>query len=365
MSSPTHIKEALEELGYQLSDSGAYWQANAAYRGGDSPTSIQIYKDSGVWIDYVERTAFSPFSELVKLSLGTGNDEEVSNFIKTHHISIEGGSNSGILGLSPTDICDDEKIFAESCLDGVLKEYSLYNKKGISSATLNNFQCGIEPSGDMEGRFVFPIFNKFGKIHGLSGRDISGRKKVKWKHLGSKTKWVYPYYASPRPDFFPVKEAIDNKKFVILVESIGDMLSLHERGYKNVLVTFGLSVSPSLICLLCSLNVERIIISLNNDSKGEQNRGHDACIVNYFRLLHYFDSENIIICLPCNNKNDFGEMDANDFKDWGKRLDHWTENQEEQTDYILKYFDDNLKRKLKNRKSIISKYQELKGFPHE
>jgi hypothetical protein len=359
MSAPTNIKDALEALGYELSDSGAYWQANAAYRGGDNPTSLQIYKDSGVWIDYVERTTFSPFFELVKLSLSTNNNEDVSNFIKTHHLSLADGSSS-LVGLSPTDIRDEEKIFPDSCLDNLSRDHSLYNEKGISSITLNNFQCGPVFSGDMEGRFTFPIFNKSGKIHGLSGRDISGRKKAKWKHLGSKTKWAYPYYASPQPDYFPTQEAIRIKKSVILVESIGDMLSLYERGYKNVLVTFGLSISPSLICLLCSLNVEKIIISLNNDSSENSNRGHDACIVNFFRLLHYFDYENIIICWPCNNKNDFGEMDSSDFSEWDNRVAHLTESQEEQIKYILKYFEENLKRKLKNRRSIISKYQELK-----
>ncbi|MBK27182.1 MAG: hypothetical protein CME70_24475 [Halobacteriovorax sp.] len=361
MNAPTNIKSALEALGYELSDSGAYWQANAAYRGGDSPTSLQIYKDSGVWIDYVERTSFSPFDELVRLSLSTNDSAEVSNFIKTHHISLSAGSPS-LVGLSPTDIRDDEKIFPESCLDGLSKDYSIYNEKGISNKTLINFQCGLISKGDMADRFVFPIFNKSGKIHGLSGRDITGRKKAKWKHLGSKTKWCYPYYTNPRSDFFPTQEAINRANSVILVESIGDMLSLHERGYKNVLVTFGLSISPSLICLLSSLNIDRIIISLNNDSKSGENRGHDASIVNFFRLLYYFDYENITICLPCNNKNDFGEMDSTDFSDWAKRLDHLCENQEEQIKYILKYFDENLKRKLKNRKSVIAKYQELKDF---
>ena len=361
MSNPTlHIREALESLGYTLSDSGAYWQANAAYRGGDTPTAVQIFIDSGGWIDYVERSTFSPFSELVKLSLGTDNPTDVKQFIETHNISSSSNLHSSLIGKAPPSISSSEKIFPNDCLDGLSKDYSFYNTKDISSSTLSNFSCGVSSSGDMFNRFVFPIFNKLGKIHGLSGRDISGKQSSKWKHMGSKSKWVYPYYLKPLSGDNPVQDAINKERAVILVESIGDMLSLYENGHRNVLVTFGLSISSSLICLLCALNVDKIIISLNNDSNGGNNRGHDAAIANYFRLLNYFDYEEVVICLPCNGKNDFGEMTPPDFRDWEERLNN--RDQEKQAKYIVEYFESNLKSKLKNRKSIIAKYNDLKKF---
>ena len=51
-------KEILENLGYKLSDHGSYWRTSALYRSGDNPTALQIYKDSGVWKDYVEDSIF-------------------------------------------------------------------------------------------------------------------------------------------------------------------------------------------------------------------------------------------------------------------------------------------------------------------
>ena len=68
---------------------------------------------------------------------------------------------------------------------------------------------------------------------------------------------------------------------MIFVESIGDLLNLNENGYHNVLVTFGLDISTKLICATLSLNLKSIIISLNNDSNSERNRGLEASVKNY------------------------------------------------------------------------------------
>ena len=49
-----NYKEVLENLGYRLKDHGSYWRTNAVYRSGDNSTALQIYKDTGVWKDYVD-----------------------------------------------------------------------------------------------------------------------------------------------------------------------------------------------------------------------------------------------------------------------------------------------------------------------
>jgi hypothetical protein len=36
------IKEVLEDLGYKLSDRGAYWQTNAIFRNGDTLRTINL-----------------------------------------------------------------------------------------------------------------------------------------------------------------------------------------------------------------------------------------------------------------------------------------------------------------------------------
>ena len=56
----------LRNLGYTLSDRGSYWQTSAIYRGGDNKTAISIYKDSGVWTDFVAGSVALPFELLLK-----------------------------------------------------------------------------------------------------------------------------------------------------------------------------------------------------------------------------------------------------------------------------------------------------------
>ena len=74
------IKQSLIDLGYKLSDRGAYWQTNAIFRNGDNKTAIQIYKDSGVWKDYVQGSKFSPFQRLVEITLGTNDPNEIKKY---------------------------------------------------------------------------------------------------------------------------------------------------------------------------------------------------------------------------------------------------------------------------------------------
>ena len=75
------IQNILESIGYNLSDRGEYWQCSALYRGGDNPNALQIYKDSGVWKDYVQDSGFMPFNALVEKTVGKVDCQNIlSNF---------------------------------------------------------------------------------------------------------------------------------------------------------------------------------------------------------------------------------------------------------------------------------------------
>ena len=83
------------------------------------------------------------------------------------------------------------------------------------------------------------------------------------------------------------------------------------------MVSFGLDISPKLLCLLIGLDIDRVIISFNNDSDKASNRGAIASVKNYLKLLSYFDVNKLSICLPV--KNDFGEMSSEDFSTWSNK----------------------------------------------
>ena len=97
------------------------------------------------------------------------------------------------------------------------------------------------------------------------------------------------------------------------------MLNLFEHGFKNVFVTFGLDVSPQLICHLMALNVGRVIISFNNDESKPLNAGLTGSLKTYLKLLNYFDVDKLYICLP--TKNDFGDMLSEDFTKWSSKCE--------------------------------------------
>ena len=330
--SPEDVESILVELGYDLQDRGSYWQTNALFRNGDNKTALQIYKNTGVWRDFVENTPPLPFQKLIETHLGTNDPTVIAPYLQ--------GSSSTAPYVAPPPKLSSEEIYEEDCLKKLFPHYSFYSRRGISSPLLKFLKAGLATEGQMYQRFVFPIYNEHRQIHGFSGRYMGTRQTApKWKHLGKKRNWIYPYYLEDNDGSFPVQEAIEENNAVILVESIGDMLNLWEHGYKNSLVVFGLDASPQLICHLMSLNVKQITISFNNDGSSSLNAGVLGSLKTYLKLLNYFDVERLRICLP--TKNDFGEMDAADFQTWNVKCSQW--NVQTQGRKILNYIEQGAK----------------------
>jgi len=333
------IESILNDLGYSLDDRGDYWQTNALYRGGDNRTALQIYKNTGVWKDYVQETGFLPFKALVEKSCEDLNKEDAEKLLKNL------GADNVETKHKPKVSHSIEEIYDESELEKLLPHYDFYNQRNISSSFLKKLKGGLSTQGQMYQRFVFPIYNEHQHIVGFAGRDMSGREgRPKWKHIGKKTKWIYPLY---HPNFY--KENWE-KNDIILVESIGDFLSLSENSTLKSLVTFGLDVSPSLINALISLNPKTIFLSLNNDSDSKENRGLNSSIKNYLKLLSYFDPDKIKICLP--TQNDFGDMSKDDFDCWFRKKENIS-NRSQKLD--IKSMAEDLNREGKISKNLFSK----------
>lgn len=305
------IQASLERLGYKLTSHGNHWRAPALYRNGNNPTALQIYKDTGIWKDFVENTAYLPFASLVEATLKTNDKAIVDSFLSL-------GASSAIPD-QPIKKMESEKIYEAELLDKLFPHYSFYEEKGIDSSILKFLRAGLATHGKLYQRFVFPIFNENFEIHGFSGRDmLNNPKRPKWKHIGRKSSWVYPFYVKGEQGGAGVKDEILKRKSVILVESIGDLLNLHQHGFKNVLVVFGLTLGSKLLSTLVALNLDKIYICLNNDKGNEINRGEQASAKMYLKLLNFFQKEKLFLNLPI--ENDFGEMNEEDFILWKKRF---------------------------------------------
>jgi DNA primase len=77
-----------------------------------------------------------------------------------------------------------------------------------------------------------------------------------------------------------------------------------ECGIDNVMVLFGTVISPKLVNYLVSLNVNRIIISLDVD---ENQAGQNGAQKTLDKLSKYFDDKNLIVA-PITGANDFNEL---------------------------------------------------------
>lgn len=310
------LKTSLESLGYNLKDYGSYWRTNALYRGGSNPTSVKIYKNSGVWTDFVANGAKSyPIQKLIQLTLNTNSPEVINKYVNF--------SADSTIQSVPKEKLEMEKIYPESILSNLLPHLDFYEKKKISKDTLNFYKCGYATSGQLFRRIVFPIYNSAGQIHGFSGRAVFWNKDSdfpKWKHIGKRADWVYPLNLK-RNSSLEVREAIEAKNSIVIVESVGDSMALFENGYKNNVVTFGLGISSKISSTLIALDPAKIIISSNNDSDSETNHGLISACKSFLQLSSIFDISKIEIRLPL--KNDFFDMhvamtegESNIFNEW-------------------------------------------------
>ena len=290
----------LESIGYTLIDCGDHWRTQALYRDGDNKTAVKIYKNTGVWMDFVENKGSKPFEALVKLT--------VKDLKKAEEL-IGKSSNDDSITYEPVEKIEMEKIYPKESLNKLFPNYHFYEKRKISKETQEIFQAGLAGVGKMYRRMVFPIYNEHNQIVGFSGRKVDDNNNYpKWKHIGRRNNWVYPAFNK----LTLVDEEIEKHKEVILVESIGDALALYEQNIKNVLVIFGLSVNNNIINYLSGKSISHIYISTNNDKNSRENRGFIAAMKSFLKLTSYFDLNSLSVKFPPKPYNDFGDAHLDD-----------------------------------------------------
>jgi len=333
------FQQILESIGYQLIDCGDHWRTQALYRNGDNKTALKIYKNTGVWMDFVVNKGSKPFEALIKETL-RGDDASLKKFLSKF-------KNSELPQYTKKDTIEMEKIYPLESLDKLFPNYSFYKKKLISEQVQKKFGVGLAGVGKMYRRMVFPIYNEHKQVIGFSGRKVDDDNNYpKWKHIGKRNSWIYPAFTEATG----VNEEISSKKEVILVESIGDALALYEQNIKNVLVMFGLSVNNNIINFLSGQQINRIFICTNNDNNSSENRGFIAAIKSYLKLSCYFDLNILSVKFPPKPYNDFGDahLDGCEFSEWqGKEID-----QPKQLKYICNFISENnscfTKKEIKN-----------------
>jgi len=286
------IREVLEEIGYSLQESGNNYRTTPLYRESDNKGVLSIDKKTGKWFDFKTEQR-GDLGDLIKITLGLSDKDEA---LKKFNVSFSTNQSEKIYKII------QPKTFNKDLLKNVKKNHTYWIKRGVSKETLNLFGGGTVDCGLMKGRYVFPIYNSINQLSGISGRlTYKNDKAPKWKHKGNVSTWVYPLSLN--------QKEIEKKGEVLLVESIGDLLSLWEAGAKNVLVAFGLSVSNEMVNYFLGLNPKAVYVCFNNDENGA---GQTGAYKAYKKLNKFFP--NVKIKYP--DKNDFGEMNQNEIKLW-------------------------------------------------
>ncbi len=284
----THWREILESLGYKLINNGKDIRTSAVWRNGNNATSVVIYPEQGKFYDYGEQMGGS-IKKLIALTKGIdeGEIEDVLDYIeKKPHVTF-------------TQAINIPRVYSDECLTRLTRDYSYFESRGISKETQMVFEAGFCTRESFAGRMVFPIRDFHNKIIGFTGRWTKPITNgyPKWLIKGPKRFFVYNHrVATP---------AIKEKNQIILVESIGDVLSLYECGIHNAICLFGLNISSGVIKYLISLNCE-IIIATNKDGDDKGNHGENGAKLIQSKLLKYFNPSKIKIKLP--TSNDFNEM---------------------------------------------------------
>jgi 5S rRNA maturation endonuclease (ribonuclease M5) len=298
-----NLVDILRNAGCKPSNHGTYLTCAAKYRGGDDPTSVAVYLQTNTVHDFVTSKTMS-IEEFLKKTLNLKSQEQLEKILtgtKEYYSSCFADQDN------EDPFAKTTKYYSNDDTISLDKDTSYWQGRGVKEGALEIFEGGVCKSGKMENRYVFPIFNSRKKIEGFSGRDITGKSKIKWKHIGKKNDWAYPLYFSHK--------YITESNEIILVESIGDMLSLWQTGINNVGITFGTDIGSGLLKAILRLDPKRIIIATNNDVN---QAGQKAAQKMFKKLGEFFDPEQIIISHPI--KNDFGEQSFEENLLWYKNL---------------------------------------------
>lgn len=202
-----------------------------------------------------------------------------------------------------------DPVYPEDMLGRLVPDHAYWIGRNISEATLRRYEGGCVPDlprNKLSGRYVFPIrHHTTRRIMGWTGRLISEASfGPGWKHLVKSSRCVYPLVAH--------EAAIRKARKVVLVESVGDMLSCAEAGIDYTLVLLGLHLNSRMLGFLIAANLDEVVISTNTDAPRTardgtiSHPGQDAAAKLRAKLTPYLGEHKVRVRLPtlANDWND-------------------------------------------------------------
>mgnify|MGYP001467667398 FL=1 len=186
---------------------------------------------------------------------------KLNNDFKQTHLKylLDRGLTNDTINFFNLGFCENSKLIQDQLLkDGFTSEElvnsGLFYKKDVTNELINRFK----------NRIIFPIQNYYNNFIGCGGRAVLDNALAK-------------YINSPETNYFKKgfnlfnlnyarKESL-NTNTLILVEGYMDVVSLYNKGIKNVAASLGTAITTAQINLAWK-NFDKIIICFDGDQSG-------------------------------------------------------------------------------------------------
>lgn len=142
---------------------------------------------------------------------------------------------------------------------GLKDELGFIDSQGFKESTLELFESAYNSK---EERWLLPQRSPDGILLGFDGRDVTNKKKIKWKKRAGLLKNLL----LGRLDI--VGEEIMNQNKIILSEGKKDMMAGYEAGLKHTTCVYGSTLSLEQAELIGTLIDDEIIIAPDGDKAG-------------------------------------------------------------------------------------------------
>jgi len=143
-----------------------------------------------------------------------------------------------------------------------LKQKKITEKELLNLGLIN--QYGLEYHDVFINRILFPIHNADGLTVGFTGRVYENNKTP--KYLNSKETTIFKK-GNILFNYHRAKDAVRDKKRLIIVEGNMDAIRMYASGFKNTIALMGTSLTKDQITLIKKLRVP-VTLMLDNDDAG-------------------------------------------------------------------------------------------------
>ena len=187
--------------------------------------------------------------------------KKLNNDFKQTHLKylLDRGLTNDTINFFNLGFCENSKLIQDKLLkDGFTSEElvnsGLFYKKDVTNELINRFK----------NRIIFPIQNYYNNFIGCGGRAVLDNALAK-------------YINSPETNYFKksfnlfnlnhARKESSNTNTLILVEGYMDVVSLYNKGIKNVAASLGTAITTAQINLAWK-NFDKIIICFDGDQSG-------------------------------------------------------------------------------------------------